>query len=248
MLTNVAKASVLNSRLSALARAIRQTPELREAYASLYSGLQLGGFLDSGNVILVTSAQPDEGKTTVAAGLSIIAALAGQSTLLIDGDLRRHSLTSATEVVASVGFGDVLDGQAKPEEAVYAVDLFEHAPAAGPISLMVAGDKSPAFLPAVDWPLARATLHSFAQHYDLVLVDTPPVLAANDALLLSKVVDAVLLVVRAGSAEQEEVRRVKDQIEATGTPMVGAVLNIFDSKSHGRSNHPYRSYYSVPGQ
>ncbi len=248
MLVNLAKGTVENRRVSALARTILQTPELREAYASLYSGLQLDACFDSGNSILVTSTQPDEGKTTVAAGLAIIASLAGQSALLIDGDLRRHSLTTVTGMRADVGFGDVLDDQLDPAEAVHAIDLFDNSLAAGPISVMVAGRKSPAFLPAVDWSQARTTFRAFAQRFDIVLVDSPPILAANDALMLAKIVDAVLLVVGAGSADQDEVKRAKDRLEATGTPVVGAVLNMFDPKVHGRSNQPYRGYHHDQGQ
>ena len=76
-----------------------------------------------------------------------------------------------------------------------------------------------------------------------MLLDSPPILAVNDALLLGGIVDGVLLVVGAGSADRDEVRRVKEQLGPIGTPIIGAVLNQFDPKIHGRPNQPYRGYY-----
>jgi Mrp family chromosome partitioning ATPase len=68
-------------------------------------------------------------------------------------------------------------------------------------------------------------------------------LAANDALLFARIVDAVLLVVGAGTADRDEVRRAKEQLDAVGTPNLGAVLNRFEPKLHRRSNPPYRGCY-----
>jgi capsular exopolysaccharide synthesis family protein len=233
-------------RLDALARMISQTPEMREAYAALHAGLQLSSSFESGKSILVASTQPNEGKTTVAAGLAIAASLAGQRALLIDGDLRRPSLASVTGIAPAVGLGEVLEGRASPAEAVHVYDLFKGSQEAGPLSVMVAGQKSPAFLPTVDWAKARSAFQSLSQQFDIILLDSPPILAANDALLLAGIVDAVLLVIGAGSAHRDEVRRVKEQLEATGTPVIGAVLNMFDPKVHGRSNQPYRGYNIDP--
>jgi len=76
----------------------------------------------------------------------------------------------------------------------------------------------------------------------MVLFVSPTVLAVNDALLLAGSVDAILLVVDAESADRHEVRRAKEQLEPIGTPVIGAVLNQFDPKIHGRTNRPYIGY------
>jgi non-specific protein-tyrosine kinase len=229
-------------RLSALARIVPEIPELRDAYAALLAGLRLSAIVP-GKSILVTSTQPNEGKTTVACCLAITASLAGQTVLLIDGDLRRPSLGSAAGIVDGVGLSEILEGEAEAAEAIHLVELFEDAREAGPISVMAAGRKSPAFLPAVDWSKARTTFKSVSGRFGIVLVDSPPILAANDALLLAGIVDGVLLVVGAGSADREEVRRAKEQLALIGTPLIGAVLNQFDPKVHGRPDQPYRGYY-----
>jgi capsular exopolysaccharide synthesis family protein len=220
-----------------------ETAELRHAYSALFGGLRLSPSFDCKNSVLVTSTQPKEGKTTVACCLAITAALAGQSVLLIDGDLRRPWLASAAGVDDAVGLGEILEGRVEAVEAIHRVELFEASRAAGTLSVMAAGRKSPAFLPAVDWSKARMAFRSFSECFGIVFVDSPPILAVNDALLLAGIVDGVLLVVGAESADRYEVKRAKAQLDPIGTPVIGAVLNQFDPKIHGPSNQPYRSYY-----
>jgi capsular exopolysaccharide synthesis family protein len=231
-------------RLSALARMVSETPELRDAYAALLGGIRLSATFDSGKSILVTSAQPNEGKTTVASCLAIAASLAGQTVLLIDGDLRQQSLASAAGIDDAIGLGEILEGLADTTEAIHIVELFEDSREAAPLSVMGAGRKSPTILPAVDWSRARTTLRLVSERFGIVLFDSPPILAANDALLLAGIVDGVLLVVGAGSGDRDEVRKAKEQLEPIGTPVLGAVLNRFDPKLHGRPNQPYGGYYA----
>jgi polysaccharide biosynthesis transport protein len=230
-------------RLRALARIVSNIPELRDAYDSLLSGIRLSAAFDSGKSILVTSAQPNEGKTTVASCLAITASLAGQSALLIDGDMRRPWLATVAGITGVVGLGEFLEGQAEADEAIHSIELFEDSQEAGSLNVMAAGRKSPAFLPAVDWSKARTAFRSFSQRFGIVLLDSPPILAVNDALLLGGVVDGVLLVIGAGSADRDDVRRAKEQLEPIGTPIIGAVLNQFNPKIHGRPNQPYQRYY-----
>jgi capsular exopolysaccharide synthesis family protein len=219
------------------------TSELRDAYATLLSGIRLSTASDHGKSILVTSTQPNEGKTTVASCLAITALLTGQTVLLIDGDLRRPSLGPAAGIANGIGFGEILSGQAGADETIHHVELFDESHEAGSLSIIAAGRKSPEFLPAVDWSKARAAFRSLAQPFGIVFLDSPPILAATDALLLGGVVDGVLLVIGAGNADRDEVRRAKEHLELIGTPVIGAVLNQFDPKSHGQPNQPYRGYY-----
>jgi capsular exopolysaccharide synthesis family protein len=229
-------------RLSALARMVSNLPELRNAYDALLSGIRLSGSFSSGKSLLVTSTQPNEGKTTVVSCLAITAALSGQAVLLIDGDLRRPSLASIAGIPSDVGLGEILLGQAEISNTIHPVELFEGSRGAGTLSVMGAGGKSPEFLPSVDWSRARTTFQSVSEQFGVVLFDSPPILAANDALLLAGIVDGVLLVVDPGSADRNEVRRAKEQLKAIGAPLIGAVLNQFDPKIHGRAIQPYLGY------
>jgi capsular exopolysaccharide synthesis family protein len=230
-------------RLSDIKHLMFNNPRLQDACSALCAGIRLNGKFDSGGSILVTSAEPREGKTTISACLAITAALAGQTALLIDGDLRRPWMVSARGSWSGLGLGEVLSGEVDPSEAIHVVDLLEDTPDAGVLSVMSAGRKSPSIHPAVDWSKARATFQLISSQFGIVVLDSPPVLAAADALLLARIVDAVLLVIGAGSADRNEVRRVKEQLEQAGTPIIGAALNKFDEKLHGRSSQPYGAYY-----
>ncbi len=95
----------------------------------------------------------------------------------------------------------------------------------------------------MDWLKAQSVLRSISQGLGFVFLDSPPILAANDALLFAGIVDAALLIVGAGNANLDEIRRTKEQLEATGTSIIGAVLNRFEPKVHGPSNRPYSGYY-----
>jgi polysaccharide biosynthesis transport protein len=225
-------------RLSALARMLSEMPELREAYEALLGGLRLSAVFNSGNSVLVTSTQPNEGKTTAASCLAITASLAGYSVLLVDGHLRRPWLASAAGIADAVGLGEVLEGVVEAAEAVHLVDLFADSGEAGPIRVMAAGRRPPAFLPAVDWSKARTMFQVISRPFGIVVFDSPPILAASDALMLAGVVDGVILVVGAGRAHRDDVRRAKEQLQQIGTPLIGAVLNQFDRKIHGRPSQP----------
>jgi polysaccharide biosynthesis transport protein len=230
-------------RLSGLAQIISESPEVADAYDALFSALRLARPLASGNSILVTSTEPGEGKTTVSSSLAITASFAGQTALLIDGDLRQSSLTAAVGSADTVGLIEILLGEAEAAEAIHPVTSLAGSPPAGVISFMAGGRKPPIFLGAIEWAKARTTFQSISQAFGIAILDSPPILAANDALLFASIVDAVLLVVGAGNANLNEIRRAKEQLEAVGTPIIGAVLNRFEPKVHGRSNQPYRGYY-----
>ena len=226
-----------------LAQIMLESPEVADAYDALFGNLRLARPLASGNSILVTSTAPGEGKTTVSLCLAITASLAGQTALLIDGDQRRSSLAAAAGSADTVGLIEMLLGEAEAVEAIRPVPGLADSPRAGVVSFMGGGRKPPIFLGAVDWSKARTAFRSISQAFGIVFLDSPPILAANDALHFASIVDAVLLVVGTGNASLDEIRRAKQQLDAIGTPIIGAVLNRFEPKVHGPSNQPYRGYY-----
>lgn len=223
------------------AQMMLEDQEVADAYLELFVQLQLAAPLASGNSILVTSAAPDEGKTTVSLCLAMTASYAGQSVLLMDGDLRRSSLTAALGGHGSVGIIEVLIGQAEAPEAIRPAAI--EGPKTTGVSFMPAGRRPPSSLAAADWSKARPAFKSISQRFGYVFLDSPPVLAAGDALLFAGMVDAVLLVIAAGSANLDEIKRAKQLLESIGTPIIGAVLNRFKPKVHGPSNRPYSGYY-----
>ena len=242
MATELMETHTNGIRLSAFTKIMWERPDVAEAYVALLGALRLSPALASANSILVTSTEPGEGKTTVASCLAVTASLAGQTALLIDGDLRRSSMASAIGIADTVGLTEVLLGQAEVAEAIHPVAPLADSPRAGLVSVMAGGRKSSIFLSTMDWSKARTVFRSISQAFGIVLLDSSPILAANDALLLASIVDAVLLVVGAGGANLDELRRAKELLDPIGTPVIGAVLNRFEPKIHGRSNQPYRGY------
>ena len=227
----------------ALAQTMLNNAEVADAYDSLFGSLRLASPLASGKSILVTSTEPDEGKSTISLCLAITAGRAGQKALLIDGDLRRSSLASAVGSADTVGLIELLLGQADAAEAIHPISVSADPPRVGAVSFMSGGRRPATSLGSVDWAEARAAFKSVSQAFGVVFLDSPPILAVNDALLFASMVDAILLVVGAGKTNIDELRGVKERLEATGTPIIGAVLNRFEPKVHGPSNRPYSGYY-----
>jgi capsular exopolysaccharide synthesis family protein len=228
-----------------LAELMLGNPEIADAYEQLFGDLRLARPLADGTSILVTSTAPDEGKSTVSLCLAATASRAGQGALLVDGDLRRAALTAAIGGIDSPGLIEFLLGEAQACQLIQLIPGLAEAPLGG-VGFMPAGRKPPISLGAVDWSKARTAFRSVVQGYGAVFLDSPPILAAADALLFAGIVDAVLLVIGTGNADLDEIRRAKEQLEATGTPIIGAVLNRFKSKVHGSSNRPYNGYYRHP--
>lgn len=228
--------------LTSLARLITTNLDLHEVYSALLGALRLNQS-DTCRSILITSTQPSEGKTTIASSLALTAALAGQSVLLIDGDLRQRELAMAAGIRDGVGLTEILEGQADAEGSIRAISPFPTAQPSGPISIIGAGRKSASILPVVDWPRARSAFAAIAERFSIVIIDTPPILAVNDALLLTGIVDGIVLVVDMERADREEVRRAREQLELVGAPLMGVVLNRFNRKLHGLASQPYRSAY-----
>ena len=231
-----------------LAETMLENPDVADAYDELFAHLRLARPLAAGNSILVTSTEPGEGKTTVSLCLAIRASQAGQAALLIDGDLRRSSLAMAVGSADTAGLIEILLGEAEAAEAIRPIGATAgKTPVAGAVSFMPGGRKPPLSLGAVNWSKARGAFRSISKTFDIVFLDSPPILACNDALLFAGMVDAVILVVGTGKANLEEVREAKEQLEAIGTPIIGAVLNRFEPKVHGPSNRPYSGYYRRSG-
>ncbi len=192
----------------------------------------------------MTSTEPGEGKTTVSLCLATTAAKAGQHVLLIDGDLRRSSLAAAVSSGDSVGLIDILLGQAEVDDAIRPLEGLTDPSKAGSVTFMSGGQKPAISLGAVDWSKARAAFQSISQRFGIVFLDSPPLLAVNDALLFARMVDAIVLIVGTGNANLDEIKRAKEQLATSGTPIIGAVLNRFEPKLHGRSTRPYSLYYN----
>ncbi len=189
---------------------------------------------DLGRCVLVTSAVGGEGKTTLAAQLAARCGNAGISTLLIDADLRRAALCPLLDVPEGAGLSDVLDG-AKLEDVVIPVQ-------GGTFHLLSAGtpvqDPSRIFQ-GRNFPMLIAQLR---QSYQLIFIDSPPVLPVPDALMLGRWADGALLAARYEISRSSQVERARRQLDIAGIPVLGTVINGM------RSSEAYYGRYSFGRQ
>jgi capsular exopolysaccharide synthesis family protein len=166
---------------------------------------------------LITSADVGAGKSTITANLGILLAQIDRSVLLVDADLRRPVLHTLLQVPNVLGLSSYLSGRAMLEAVVTRT-------AVPKLSLMPSGPIPPNASDLLASRRMRDLLEAVAEQYDLVLLDSPPVLAVSDATTLAPVVDGILLVVGSGVPEVS-LRRAKEQLEAVHGRILGAVVN-----------------------
>ncbi len=188
--------------------------------------------------IMLASAGPGEGKSTVALNLAWAFWEAGRRLILVDADLRRPSLHRPLRYPPRPGLADLLTSDVPLEQVVQPVkERFEFLAAGS-----AAGAKPGVLLGA---ERVRRLLDLVNERVDLVIFDSAPVLAVADNLVLASMVDGVILVVRAGSTQRRDLVRAKSLLEKVGAPLVGVVLNRVSPRETRRYYQSYASYYGV---
>jgi polysaccharide biosynthesis transport protein len=185
--------------------------------------------------LLVTSPAASEGKSTVSANLAVAYAQQRLRVVLVDADLRRARLHNIFGRERLPGLAEVVVGQATLDQALRETET-------PGLSLLPAGTLVPNVSELLGTTAMQGVLRQLSEQFDLVIVDTPPVLAAADAEILGVQTDAVLLVVRAGQTDRHSAQHAVQQLRAVGARIVGAVLNDPDAKIAGYGRYGY--YYS----
>jgi polysaccharide biosynthesis transport protein len=190
--------------------------------------------------LLVTSAVPNEGKSTVSANLAITMALSGARTLLIDGDLRRGALRETFDIPSKVGFSDVLKQEVNWREVV--------VPTSYPGLFILPRGK---ILSQPSEHLLRdstdALLKDIYLQYDYIIVDSSPVLAADDTTSLAPKIDATLFVVRLSYTSARLIRKSLDLLYSRQVNVPGVILNYVDTSLPEYYYYQYSEYYNGPG-
>lgn len=221
-----------------LLRALTSDLELAEAYETLLSGLELVAAAQPLKTLLVTSTQPDEGKTTVAAALGLTMALAGRSVRVLDADLRRPAVHKALGIDNSLGLSDFLTGRAELGK----VEQTLEGALSTPLSVIPSGPVNREAIHKLASPDTREALLTAAAGFDFTLIDSAPALAVDDAAFLASVADGILFVVGTGSVRRDQARRARNKLEEAGGRIVGVAMNRFDPARYGSGSHPYRAY------
>ena len=211
-----------------LARFVQSLDHLRVALCD-------GGVAGQGRCVLITSATGGEGKTTLSAHLAARCSNAGTSILLVDADLRRTSLGRLLDVPAGPGLGDVLSGDVDLEDAVQTVQ-------AGGFRFLSAG--SPGIDPSRILTTSRLAplIERLRGMYDLVLIDSPPILPVPDALLMGRHVDGVVIASRFDASRLPLVEKASRQLAAANIPVLGMVVNGAQSQAseYGKYHYAYQ--------
>jgi len=213
------------------------TSEFEEAVRTLRNTILLSDFEGRLRSIVVTSAIPGEGKTTIAAHLAIANAYRGKKTLLVDGDLRRPSIHARFGLTPREGLSNVLTGELSWRDVVLPVADKPN------LTLLPAGPGSHRAADLIG-PRLSTLLDEFAKEYDLVILDSPPLLGFAECLQMASAADGVLIVSRAGETRRKAVAKVVSVLARLRANIVGVVLNqvTHNMTSEGYSNYGYHSY------
>ena len=210
-----------------------QYSALAEAFRSLRTSVLLSAAGQPPRSLLVSSAQPGEGKTTISANLAISLAQLGQRVLLIDCDLRRPSVHRAFQIQGSLGVVSYLAGQQEWRAAVEKTSL-------PGLDVLVCGPVPPNPAELLSSDRMQKLILDALEDYKFVLVDSPPLLNVSDSRILATLVEGVVLVVKGGETPRELARRAQAYVADVGARVIGAVLNNIDL--HREEYSYYRSY------
>ena len=221
-----------------------QPDDLRHVTAESYRNIRSSIFFmpyegPRPKTLLITSSVPNEGKSTISSNLAITMALSGARTLLIDGDLRRGALREAFGISSRIGFSEVLKQEMHWQEAI--------VPTSHPSLFLLPRGKT---LAQPSEHLLRDStdqlLKELYNHYDYIIIDSSPVLAADDSTSLAPKIDATLFVVRLSYTSARLTRKSLELLYNRQVNVPGVILNFVDTSLPEYYYYQYSEYYNTP--
>ena len=212
---------------------------MKESLRALKTNIQFCG--DDIQTIVVTSAMPNEGKSTVTMDLARSLTESGKRVLLIDTDMRKSVYVGRLRAVASdggeiYGLSHFLSGQTRLEAVLYGTEI-------SGLFMIFAGPSVPNPTEILEKNYFIELLKFAKEHFNYVLLDCAPIGAAIDAAVIAKHCDGAILVISQGMASSRMIQNVKKQLEVSGVRILGAVLNKVKMKKNSYENGYYGSYY-----
>jgi capsular exopolysaccharide synthesis family protein len=208
---------------------------LSESYSALRTSLLYSTREGLPGILLITSAQASEGKTTTSYATARGFSRVGKRVLLIDADLRRPSVHKTLGIANKVGLSSLLVGQSSVHEAVV---QSEH----DGLNVLPAGPIPPSPAELLSSPRMAALLEQFDQAYDLVVIDSAPILGLADSTELAALADGVMVVVEADRGRGGQLRNALRRLRGSNPVILGAVLTKFDPKAAGNAYYSYYGY------
>ncbi|OBQ40352.1 MAG: chain-length determining protein [Anabaena sp. CRKS33] len=218
-----------------------EVPLLDQPYSPVSTSLEMLhtnlGFTISDKelqVILVTSSTSGEGKSFVAGNLAVAASHVGKRVLLIDCDMRRPRQHRIWEIPNLLGMSNILAGQNEVKPAIHKVFLN--------VDMLPAGKIPPNPVTLLDSQRMADLIEKARQDYDFVIIDSPPLTAVTDPLIISKFADGILLVVRPGQVEYSALKSAKSLLNQSKVPVLGMAVNGVSEESGYGGYYYYRGY------
>lgn len=207
---------------------------ISEAYRTLRTNIQFSSVDKQIKTLMVTSSMMSEGKTTTITNLAETFAQAGNRVIIVDADLRRPRVHQVFGVSNQQGVTNVLAGQ---------VDLKGAVKVAGSqINVLTSGPIPPNPSELLGSTKMKELIQMLSDHYDIVLIDAPPVNMVTDAAVLSTFVDGVVLAIASGKTEIEAGKRALKSLEAVNANVLGAVMTMVPVTKKGYYSYQYYSY------
>ena len=207
-----------------------------ESFRTIRTGIMLSSLDDDPiKVLLVTSATPNEGKSTVATNLAVAMSQMGERVLLIDVDMRRHNLHEFFDIDNSVGISDLIIDPARLAEAIKKIDAVPN------LSLITGGTLAPNPSELLGSEKMKTLIAGLRGQYDRIIFDSPPLMAFSDSLVLSRLADGVIMVAWGAKTPRVTIIKAADSLKGVGARILGLVLNKIDTARH--SSYAYYSYY-----
>ena len=213
---------------------MRPKSEAAEAYRALRTSILLSSFGAPPKVILVTSALPQEGKTTISANSALVLAQRGSRVLLLDADLRRPGLEKLFGIKPRGGLSTLISGVDRVEDVVVP---FSEVPN---LWILPAGPIPPQPAELLSSTVMRDYIARWRNEFDHIIIDSPPCLSVTDAVVLSPDADRVILVARSGQTTKPALRHACDLLLQVNAKVMGIVLNALNLRSAD-------GYYSYGG-
>ncbi|HEX9997429.1 MAG TPA: polysaccharide biosynthesis tyrosine autokinase [Abditibacterium sp.] len=223
--------------LAATDNSNQHTP-LLESYRMLRTSLMFTVLDSPLRCIMLTSSQPNEGKSSISANLATVLAMNGKSVILIDADLRRPSAHRLFGLSGEKGFSSVAAGMCSLEEALQNTDV-EH------LRVLPVGPTPPNPPEMLDSRASRQLLQRAREMADFVIIDAPPALMMADAQIIATEADGILLVVSWEEALKDAVSRTTDLLARTGVKMLGVVVNKWDDRQAAYQSYYQKHYYAL---
>lgn len=193
-----------------------------EYYNALRTNIQLSG--DNLKVITITSVEPSEGKSTTSTNIALAFARAGYKTLLIDADIRNSVMSGVFKSRERItGLTDYLAGTQDLSHGLCETNIDN-------LFMIQSGSPSPNPTALLQSANFGSMIETLRKYFDYIIVDTAPIGVVIDAAIIVQKCDASVLVAEAGGTKRRDIQKAKMQLEQTGAPFVGVILNKFDVK------------------